>query len=334
MIALPPVRHRGWLLRTVFRLRVEECLALAFILPTTYLTLVAYAYAGRENILGARLPGGVVRLVVAAMLLLALAAALRLWPRSRFVRSLREVLPFLTCILIYTNLHDTIGFVNANDIHQVLVAIDQWLFGVQPCIWAERFIDPTLTEIMTFFYGNFIWIAPFVPAVLLMQRRGSQFRESMLGIVVCFYLGYALYVVFPAAPPRLYLAHAFTTNLRGHPNLLFHASEKTLELLPADSRAAFPSLHAAVSLLALIYALRHLRRLVWLLLPLVLGLWISTIYLRHHYVIDLLAGWLLVPLAIRATPRLERFWISRQLAYGVTPAEWSFSRPEPSEAAH
>jgi membrane-associated phospholipid phosphatase len=220
--------------------------------------------------------------------------------------------------------------VNANDVHHVLVAIDQWLFGVQPCVWAERFVNPTLTEVMTFFYGNFIWIAPFVPAVLLLKRRGSQFRESMLGIVVCFYIGYLLYVVFPAAPPRLYLAHVFTTSLRGHPNLLYHASERTLELLPADSRAAFPSLHAAVSLLALIYAWRYLRRLLWLLVPLVLGLWISTIYLRHHYVIDLFAGWMLVPLALWVTPRLERFWTSRQKAYGVTPAEWTFNYPKPS----
>ena len=75
-----------------------------------------------------------------------LALALRLWPRSRLVEGVREVLPFLTCILIYTNLHDTIGFVNPHDVHHWLVALDAMIFGVQPCVWAERFITPARTE--------------------------------------------------------------------------------------------------------------------------------------------------------------------------------------------
>ena len=65
-----------------------------------------------------------------------------------------------------------------------------------------------------------------------------------------------------------------------------------------DSRAAFPSLHAAVSLVALVYAWRYVRAWFWVLLPFCLGLWVSTIYLRHHYVVDLLAGWVLAPVAI------------------------------------
>jgi membrane-associated phospholipid phosphatase len=310
--------------KAIFRLRIEEFIALLFLLPTTYLTLTAYSYVEREEILGARHSGGVVRLVVAIVLLAALGIALRLWPRSQLVRWFREVLPCLTCVLIYTNLHDTIGFVNPHDIHHVLVAIDQWLFGVQPCVWAERFISPPLTEIMTFFYGNFFWIAPYVPVILSIKRRGAQFRETVLGIVVCFYIGYFLYVVFPAAPPRIYLAQFFTKNLHGYPHLFFNVSEQTLALLPVESRAAFPSLHSAISLLALIYSWRHARAWFWPLLPFALGLWISTIYLRHHYVVDLLAGWLIVPLALWLAPRLERFWTGRQRALGIAPAQWTF----------
>ena len=38
-----------------------------------------------------------------------------------------------------------------------------------------------------------------------------------LGVITCFFMGYALYVVFPAAPPRLVLVYEFTKNLRGYP---------------------------------------------------------------------------------------------------------------------
>ena len=98
--------------RLVFRLRVEEAIALAFLVPTTWLTIVAFDYARAEGVLGARYPGGVVRLAVAFVLLFALGLGSRLWPGSSIVRGLRETVPFLACVLIYTNLHDTIGFVN------------------------------------------------------------------------------------------------------------------------------------------------------------------------------------------------------------------------------
>ena len=203
--------------RLLFRLRVEEAIALAFLLPTTWLTIVAYDYARAEGVLGARYPGGVVRLGVAVVLLTALALAARRWPASGIVRGLRETVPFLACVLIYTNLHDTIGFVNSHDVHYWLIALDDMMFGVQPCVWAEQFITPGRTEVMQFFYLNFFWIAPSASFLLLLKGRPAAFRAATLGVIICFYLGYALYVLFPAAPPRLVLIYDFTKNLRGYP---------------------------------------------------------------------------------------------------------------------
>ncbi len=301
--------------RLLFRFRLEEAIALAFILPTSYLTIAASAYARRAGELGARYPGGVVRLGVAVALLGLLALALTLWPGSKLVLGVREILPFLTCILIYTNLHDTIGFVNPHDIHGSLVALDKLIFGLVPCVWAERFITPGRTELMSFFYVNFAWLAPSTSVALLGLGRWREFRRATLGVLVCFFLGYFLYVVFPAAPPRLVLAHEFTRNLQGYRQ--FSAlSAAAFELLPVDSRAAFPSLHAATSLVAVLYAYRYVRIWFWLALPFTLGLWVSTIYLRHHYFVDLLAGWALAPLAMVLAPRLDAWWSRRQRACG------------------
>ena len=306
--------------RELFRLRVEEVIALAFLLPTTYLTLAADYYARQAGMLGARHPGGVWRLAVAAGMLLILAAAHWWLPRSPAVRALREVLPFLACILIYTNLHDTIGLVNPHDVHHELAAWDRELFGVVPAVWAERFITPARTELMTLFYVSFAWIAPSTAIILLAQRRLAAFRTAMMGVLFCFYFGYVLYVLFPAAPPRLVLVYEFKRNLQGYPHLFSNVSARAFELLPVDSRAAFPSLHAAVSLAALVYAWRFVRWWFWVLAPFCLGLWVSTVYLRHHYVVDLLAGFLLAPVAIRIAPRVDAWWARRQREYGYVPA--------------
>ena len=124
----------------------------------------------------------------------------------------------------------------------------------------------------------------------------------------------------PAAPPRLVLQTSYTKNLYGYPQFFSRLNAEAFALLPVDSRAAFPSLHAAVSLVALIYAWRFLRAWFWLLLPFCLGLWVSTIYLRHHFVVDLIAGWALAPIAVWVAPRLDAWWASRQAALGYAPA--------------
>jgi membrane-associated phospholipid phosphatase len=308
------------LARLVFRLRLEEVVALVFLVPTTYLTVAAYVYAREAGVIGPRFSGGVLRLVVAAAALLVLALALWIRPASRVVRTLRDVLPFVVCILIYTNLHDTIGFVNPHDVHDQLVAMDRWLFGEVPCVWAERFVTSDRTETMQFLYLNFFWIAPSTALILLAQRRWAAFRRTTMGILVCFYLGYALYVIFPAAPPRIVLLREFKKNLYGIPQLFSKMSAEALSLLPVDSRAAFPSLHAAISLVALVYAWRYLRGFFWVLLPFGVGLWVSTIYLRHHYAVDLIAGWMLAPVAIWLAPRVDAWWAGRQRAMGYETA--------------
>jgi membrane-associated phospholipid phosphatase len=308
------------LARYVFRLRPEEAAALAFLLPTTWLTLAAFFYAREAGMLGPRYPGGVVRLGVVLVLLVGLALATRRFPGSSLVRGLRETLPLVACFLIYTNLHDTIGFVNPHDVHHWLVALDAMIFGVQPCVWAERFITPALTELMQFLYLNFFWLAPSTSVLLLLQRRWPEFRAVTFGVVTCFFMGYALYVVFPAAPPRLVLVAEFTKNLRGYPVGFSALSAEAFSLLPTDSRAAFPSLHTAASTVALVYAWRFLRPWFWALLPFVVGLWASTIYLRHHYFVDLVAGWALAPVALWVAPRVDAWWARKQAEFGYQPA--------------
>jgi membrane-associated phospholipid phosphatase len=71
---------------------------------------------------------------------------------------------------------------------------------------------------------------------------------------------------------------------------------------------------------ALVMAWRHWRAAFFPLLTLCAGLWTSTIYLRHHYAVDLLAGWALAPVAIALAPRVDAWWAARQRERGISPA--------------
>lgn len=305
---------RAW--RAFRNLRAEEALFLVGFIPSSLVTLYANWQLSADGISSRRIEGGLVRLVAAALL----AATMPLLDRARaFLQArprlaaaadfYRTMLPFVLCIAVYTNLHDTVRFINPNDIHHHLVALEDMIFGGQPVVWAERYITPGRTEFFSAFYSSFFLIAPSAVLILWLSGRRAAARETLLAVILCFYTGYLLYVIFPAAPPRLYLESLglFRINLRGGGIASFQNS--LIEMMPNHaSRAAFPSLHAAVSLVTLYYAWRFCRWYVPVLAVVVTGLLVSTVYLRHHYVVDLLAGALLLPWVVWLTPRFERWW--------------------------
>lgn len=292
----------------IFHLRIEEFIALVFFFPMLYFTAKAYMFFKSQGDVPNVFVGDVQRVfgIIVAVIITLLITRYR--PGWTF---LRDSLPFAFCIAIYTNLHDTIHFANPHDIHHHLIAIDQWMFGAQPAVWAERFIHPVLTEIFSFCYMIFFAFGPAVALTLYLQKRKTEFRAVMVSVVLCFYAGYLLYVLFPAVPPRITLQHLFTVKFNGTP--LADTAIAMINVLPRESRAAFPSLHSAVTLLSLILAHKYVRWLFWILLPFCTGLLLSTVYLRHHYVIDLIAGFILCILAFIYGPRVDAWWNSRKL---------------------
>jgi membrane-associated phospholipid phosphatase len=60
--------------------------------------------------------------------------------------------------------------------------------------------------------------------------------------------------------------------------------------------------------LATLLAWRHLRWFFPVMLFFGVGLTLATIYLRHHWVVDIIAGIAIALVADRVTPPLERWW--------------------------
>jgi membrane-associated phospholipid phosphatase len=215
-------------------------------------------------------------------------------------------LPFLIAIAIYTNLHDTIHFVNPHDVQDWFASADEWLFGVQPTIWAQQFYRPWLTEVLSFCYAVYLPMTILIPLILYIQGKDKDARTTLIGIVLCFYCGYILYIAFPTVPPRLWLADRYAFDLEGW--YLSEAQRAMVSITESSSRAAFPSLHAAITLLTLIYSYRFVRKLFWFLLPVAIGLLTATIYLRHHYVVDLIAGIILALFVYKFSPSWDAAW--------------------------
>ncbi len=291
----------------IFKLRLEEFLALLFFIPSLLITIKANHFFFSA---GMHIPrkyyGGLIRLGVTLSLMIAFYYFVKYRPFWKYTWWLREVLPFLFCIAIYTNLHDTIGFVNPHSIHDQLIQMDKWLFGVEPVLWAQKFYHPWLTDYFSVSYMNYFIVAVVVVLYLLVKKRPEDMRTVLIGTILTFYFGYVLYVIFPAAPPRITLANQFTRDFGG--GMITHLQNRLININPSSSRAAFPSLHCAVTLISLMYAYKFSKPLFLILLIPGISLVLATVYLRHHYVVDILGGFALAIFTYFVAPHLDNWW--------------------------
>ena len=293
--------------RALFALRPEEVGSLILFVPTAY-ALARMSAAHTDTLAGAAAsyPGALTRLIglLAAALVLVLLA--RVAPRFGFVR---DSMPFVFAATIYASLHDLIRFFHAPDITAALYRWDVALFGFEPTVWAERFIHPALTDVFTVCYWLFYVLAPVLGLILYLRKDVRAFRATMVSVMLCLYLGYIGYVVWPASAPRLFMPEAYGPPLHG---LAFLDSTRAATVaVPLTAHGAFPSLHCAVALLAVLLAWRYQRWFAWVQLPFATGLVLGTVYLRHHWVVDIVAGFVLTGFSFWAGPRLEDWWSAR-----------------------
>lgn len=298
------------ILHSAFKLRLEEFIAILFFVPMIYFTSQAYFFFLEQGKVPKRILGDWQRIWITIVVFIIFLVLLQVKKNWRFIR---DWLPFGFCIAIYTNLHDTVHFANPSDVQHWLIKIDQWMFGVQPCVWVEQFIHPTLTDIFIAAYANYFVLNICVAVVLYFQKRYMEFRYTLVTTIICYYIGYFLFIIFPAAPPRIVLKPFFTVSLHGH---ILEPIKHAIEVSAQDSRGAFPSLHCAVSFVSMFFGWRYLRWMFWLMVPMVIMLVVSTIYLRHHYVIDLIAGLILAFFAFWIGPKLEDWWNGLRTKYG------------------
>jgi len=248
-----------------------------------------------------------------ALLVLALGLFLGKLPPTPtgWVRFVRWWYPAFLIPLIFTELQGLVHPINPVDIDPQLIAIDYALFGVHPTVWLERFTVPWLTEYMQLAYVTFYFLPFVLCAPLYRQGQLLAFRVSLCALLLGYYVSYLLYFLTPARGPRFYLAASQTLPLTGL--WLTEPLQTTLDALEGIQRDAFPSGHTAIALIVLVMAARYQPRLFYPLLVVCVSLIISTVYLRYHYVIDVIAGILLAVWCLGVT-----CWMYREHAEPYT----------------
>jgi len=205
----------------------------------------------------------------------------------RFWHFWRHWYPHLFFLFCFEELARLVHLVQPGWQDAKLIAFDHWLTGVNPSLWLERFAHPALNEFMQFAYFSYFLFLLILGAILYYRREWESYWAVMTYSAVGYSLGYIIAMLFPVQSPWFTFAGMWHGELVGGP---FTAAINLIEKCGRVHGAAFPSQHVAGAMAALWGAWRHRRWLFWVFLPFVVCMCVSTVYVRNHYVADVLGG--------------------------------------------
>ncbi len=189
------------------------------------------------------------------------------------------------------------------DYDSLLIAIDQWLFGVSPTHWLMQFATPWLTELLQIAYTMFYVLFLALGYELYRRHNLDLFHYFMFTCVYGFFLSYLGYLFLPAVGPRFTL-HDFSAIERDLPGLWLTpylrwfvnagesvpAGASNSVALAVAQRDVFPSGHTMMTLVLMYLSARYRVKVRWFIYITGALLIVATVYERYHYVIDLVAG--------------------------------------------
>jgi membrane-associated phospholipid phosphatase len=223
------------------------------------------------------------------------------WPGTRLIRWAHDFSPLFFILFVFDSLGYLIQYLQP-DIDPVLIRMDYWLFGAHPTLWLQRWITPWLTDLLSLAYATYYFLAIVLILVLYNREQKPGLYESIFVFVLGYYLSYIGYLLFPAIGPRFTMTELYTVPLDG--GAITDFLRDTLNNLEHNKRDCMPSGHTEIALITLGLAFRHTRKLFYIYLPMVLGLILATVYLRYHYVVDVLAGAFLAAICLAIGPWL------------------------------
>lgn len=183
----------------------------------------------------------------------------------------------------------------------ILPTLESVLYGANISDILTRYTNPLLDVIAWLPYGVLHFVLPFVTAIFLFVFGGPgavKFFGKAFGYMNL--TGVGIQIFFPCAPPWYELSHGITpanydisgeAGGLGRIDQLFHSNGYTVTFRKSPIVfGAFPSLHAGCATLEALFLSHYFPRWRVFYWTYAFLLYWSTMYLTHHYLVDLVAG--------------------------------------------
>jgi hypothetical protein len=204
--------------------------------------------------------------------------------------------------ILFMDMKTAIPKIHPGHMDSLLQRIDTTAIGTNLSLRLQSLVHPALTEIFSFCYLLF-FIYLLFSVIYYFCGDVALLKKFVVGLFTIYGIGFLGYSFVPAAGPCHAMSDQFTVPLTG-----WWITKWNAAVVAGGSNGVdvFPSLHCAISSFFLFFDRRHRPwRFKVYLVPCV-GLWLSTIYLRYHYLIDVVCGFALAALALWLANRYPR----------------------------
>jgi membrane-associated phospholipid phosphatase len=256
---------------------------------------------------------------VAVIVLIFILAYLAETRKTKLLIGLHRFYNYPIVFFVFKEIYLMVRPIHPVDYDQFLISIDRWIFGVNPTQWIMQFAHPLLTEILQISYFSYYILFIMLGVELYRRYSIEDFDHGAFLIVYGFYLSYLGYFLLPAVGPRFTL-HDFYALNKELPGLLLttpmrnfiNAGESISSTLPNAiqfvQRDVFPSGHAQLTLIVVYLGHKYRLKTRWIITALAGLLIIGTVYLRYHYVVDLIGGAVFFLFTIWSGKRIQVWW--------------------------
>lgn len=182
---------------------------------------------------------------------------------------------------------------------------EQSLWGLQPSIeFSKLFPQKWFSELMNFSYFFYYLLTIGLSLTIWFTRR-SKLQEVIFVIFTSFIIYYLFFAIFPVKGPQFYFTG---TDAQAVTSYLFSHFVKLAQNIGETETGAFPSSHVGMSIVFLIISWKYSRNIFWMILTPVILLWFATIYIKAHYLIDVIGGFISAPIV---------YWLSEKLYFKI-----------------
>lgn len=202
--------------------------------------------------------------------------------------------PFLLMLFTYEVIRSVILAVGTSGVHVAdLILWEKTLCaGIIPSSALQQAFGATVYTGLLDFVTNAFYMTHFFSVILmgiiLWINRKAHYWAFIMGLIVLSYAAFLTYVVFPAAPPWWASMNGY---LRSQPVDLDHSLLSPAYIFAtANPLGAMPSVHTAWPVYLFFYSLYVWGRKALPVVILPAGVALSSIYLGHHYLVDVLGG--------------------------------------------
>ena len=222
---------------------------------------------------------------------------------NNFFQLLQNILVFALMTFLYkeTAMLNTLIFPK---IDEFLSNLDQNIFKFQPSIeFSKHFNSLFFSEL--FYFGYFCYyLLPLVVLGILYKFLPQKIEEFGFILISSFLLYYFIFIIIPAEGPQFYFT--FPDNYIEAQGIFGNAI-KLIQKNGEAPTAAFPSSHVGISWIVIFWLYQNLRKSVKYFLPFVILLMFSTVYIKAHYFVDVVAGFLTAPIVFFLTFKFYKF---------------------------